>query len=152
MRTFVAALRRMHVGDGGNPLARIFLLATCSWRGGVGAYFTATIAGRQRAPCAVFLIIAHRCFFLPANRAIWQQKPHLSSNVEHRTGGKTAAVKAATRRPHSEQQESIWGQADLRCGVVRLGAVQSAAGISVVAFATEAYMKRFTGFMLLIQL
>ena len=71
-----------------------------------------------------------------------------------RAEGKTAAeVKAAMEKAEAEvkagRKESIWGPGLIAVCVTwfGLGAFQSAAGISIVAFATEAHMKQFTGFV-----
>ena len=71
-----------------------------------------------------------------------------------RAEGKTAAeVQAAMEKAEAEvkagRKESIWGPGLIAVCVTwfGLGAFQSAAGISIVAFATEAHMKQFTGFV-----
>ena len=71
-----------------------------------------------------------------------------------RAEGKTAAeVKAAMQKPDHgycgrPQGIGFGGQADRRvCDVGSAGAFQSAASISIVAFATEAHMKQYTGFV-----
>ena len=71
-----------------------------------------------------------------------------------RAEGKTAAeVKAAMQKAATDiaagSKESIWGPGLIAVCVTwfGLGAFQSAAGISIVAFATEAHMKQFTGFV-----
>ena len=71
-----------------------------------------------------------------------------------RAEGKTAAeVKAAMQKAATDiaagHKESIWGPGLIAVCVTwfGLGAFQSAASISIVAFATEAHMKQFTGFV-----
>lgn len=72
-----------------------------------------------------------------------------------RAEGKTAAeVKAAMQKAEADikagRKESIWGGPGLIAVCVTwfgLGAFQSAASISIVAFATEAHMKQYTGFV-----
>ena len=71
-----------------------------------------------------------------------------------RAEGKTAAeVQAAMEKAEAEvkagRKESIWGPGLIAVCVTwfGLGAFQSAASISIVAFATEAHMKQFTGFV-----
>ena len=71
-----------------------------------------------------------------------------------RAEGKTAAeVQAAMEKAEADvkagRKESIWGPGLIAVCVTwfGLGAFQSAAGISIVAFATEAHMKQFTGFV-----
>mgnify|MGYP000513826525 FL=1 len=68
--------------------------------------------------------------------------------------GKTAAeVKAAMQKAATDiaagRKESIWGPGLIAVCVTwfGLGAFQSAASISIVAFATEAHMKQYTGFV-----
>ena len=71
-----------------------------------------------------------------------------------RAEGKTAAeVKAAMQKAATDiaagRKESIWGPGLIAVCVTwfGLGAFQSAASISIVAFATEAHMKQYTGFV-----
>lgn len=71
-----------------------------------------------------------------------------------RSEGKTAAkVQAAMEQAAADvkagRKESIWGPGLIAVCVTwfGLGAFQSAAGISIVAFATEANMKQYTGFV-----
>lgn len=71
-----------------------------------------------------------------------------------RSEGKTAAeVQAAMDQAAADvnagRKESIWGPGLIAVCVTwfGLGAFQSAAGISIVAFATEANMKQYTGFV-----
>ena len=71
-----------------------------------------------------------------------------------RSEGKTAAkVQAAMEQAAADvkagRKESIWGPGLIAVCVTwfGLGAFQSAAGISIVAFATEANMKLYTGFV-----
>ncbi|MEE1296666.1 MAG: MFS transporter, partial [Bifidobacterium sp.] len=60
-----------------------------------------------------------------------------------------AAGERAYERAMSGRKESIWGPGLIAvCATwFGLGAFQSAAGISIVAFATEAQMKQYTGFV-----
>ena len=60
-----------------------------------------------------------------------------------------AAGKAAYERSMSGIKDSIWGPGLIAvCATwFGLGAFQSAAGISIIAFATEANMKQYTGFV-----
>ena len=71
-----------------------------------------------------------------------------------RSEGKTdaevrAAMEQAAADVQSGHKESIWGPGLIAvCATwFGLGAFQSAAGISIVAFATEANMKQYTGFV-----
>ena len=61
----------------------------------------------------------------------------------------TAAVEAAVAEARSGKKASIWGPGLIAVCVTwfGLGAFQSAAGISIIAFATESNMKQYTGFV-----
>ena len=60
-----------------------------------------------------------------------------------------AAIKQAVADAHSGKKASIWGPGLIAVCVTwfGLGAFQSATGISIIAFATEANMKQYTGFV-----
>lgn len=60
-----------------------------------------------------------------------------------------AAMDAAAANVRAGRKESIWGPGLIAVCVTwfGLGAFQSAAGISIVAFATESNMKQYTGFV-----
>ena len=60
-----------------------------------------------------------------------------------------AAIKQAVADARSGKKASIWGPGLIAVCVTwfGLGAFQSATGISIIAFATEANMKQYTGFV-----
>ena len=60
-----------------------------------------------------------------------------------------AAIKQAVADACSGKKASIWGPGLIAVCVTwfGLGAFQSATGISIIAFATEANMKQYTGFV-----